>query len=140
MIIWKGFLMATTETSKATILVVDDEQEILRLVEFFLKREGYTVVKAASPLEAIAVFDECGAGIDVLLTDYSMPGMNGLELVESLRKHRPTLPVVFMSGRIDVEQEIADRNCVCIRKPLSFADLLGTIEGASWRNSRQGVA
>lgn len=84
--------------ASTTVLLVDDEEGVRNVARRVLERSGYRVISAASPLEAIALFNEHGAGIDLLLTDVTMPVMNGRELADALLGARPNLPVLFMSG------------------------------------------
>jgi PAS domain S-box-containing protein len=81
-----------------TVLLVEDEPEVRSLVQRILKTQGYTVVTAANPNEAIAVAREFKGTIQVMVTDIVMPGMNGLQLAERLLPTRPNMRVLFVSG------------------------------------------
>ena len=81
-----------------SILVVDDEASITALVGPVLHHLGYRACVCQSPDEALAIFNESPAAFDALLTDFSMPGMNGLDLAAAIRQVRPDLPVVIMTG------------------------------------------
>jgi two-component system, cell cycle sensor histidine kinase and response regulator CckA len=82
-----------------TILVVEDEPGVRRVAEEALRRKGYRVLSARSGVEALRVWDEHGADIDLLFTDLVMPdGVGGQQLAATLRGRRPDLPVVFTSG------------------------------------------
>ena len=84
-----------------TILVVEDEPDLLALATRILEELGYHVLRAANGAAAIDVADR-NARIDLLLSDIVMPGgMNGRQLAAKLRTKRPTLPVLFMSGYSD---------------------------------------
>ncbi len=80
------------------ILVVDDEASITALVGPVLHHLGYHARVCQSPEEALAAFNASPGEFDALLTDFSMPGMNGLELTAAIRAFRPDLPVVIMTG------------------------------------------
>ncbi|HIE71395.1 MAG TPA: PAS domain-containing sensor histidine kinase [Planctomycetes bacterium] len=86
------------EAGTATILVVEDEQQVLSLVIKLLMGSGYHVLGASSGLRALEVAREYEGAIDLLLSDVVMPGLNGHELFERLRPERPELSVLFMSG------------------------------------------
>jgi CheY-like chemotaxis protein len=89
-----------------TILLVEDEPDLLALAERFLKGLGYRVLPAASAAAAIDVAAQ-EARIDMLLTDIVMTGgMNGRQLAAELREKRPRLSVLFMSGHSD---DVAER-------------------------------
>ena len=81
-----------------TILVVENEAAVRRIVVATLQRQGYRVLAAESGAEAIRVAEERVGEIDLLLTDVVMPGMNGRVLATTLRSTNPTLPVILMSG------------------------------------------
>jgi CheY-like chemotaxis protein len=84
-----------------TILVVDDEQDILKVVEAALNRGGFEVVHAHSGVMALDLFEKLQKPVDLLLTDVVMPGMSGPMLVDRLLAIQPSLPVLFMSGYDD---------------------------------------
>jgi CheY-like chemotaxis protein len=81
-----------------TVLLVDDEPHVVTLVKKMLLREGYTVLSATDPEEAIRIAEERNARIDLLLTDVAMPQLNGRELADRLKAMRRGLPVLYMSG------------------------------------------
>lgn len=80
-----------------TVLVVEDEADVLELCTDTLRSLGYKVLQANSGEEALAVIRR-GARIDGVLTDVAMPGMSGPELANQINRHDPAIPVVFMSG------------------------------------------
>jgi two-component system cell cycle sensor histidine kinase/response regulator CckA len=82
-----------------TILVVDDEPAVRALIVHVLNERGYHVLEAASGKHAIAIFEQQGGEIDLLLTDMAMPdGMTGKQLAEQLRARSSTLRIAFTSG------------------------------------------
>jgi signal transduction histidine kinase len=83
---------------RETVLLVEDEAGVLRLVRQALERQGYRLLVAASPAEAIALARANRPAISMVLTDVIMPGMNGSELVAALRTELPGLRALFMSG------------------------------------------
>ena len=87
---------------KETILVVDDAEEIRRMVCGILSRHGYHVLEAADGTEALEVSEANNHGIELLLTDFVMPRMNGGELADRLCSVIPRLRLIFMSGYMDV--------------------------------------
>jgi CheY-like chemotaxis protein len=80
-----------------TILVAEDDADMLELVTVTLASHGYRVVSARNGLEALDAAER-EASIDVVVTDVVMPQMSGPELIQKLRRTRPTLPAVCMSG------------------------------------------
>jgi len=83
---------------KETILVVEDDPAVRRLVESVLKRYGYSVILAEDGVEAVAAFESKWQEIDLALLDVIMPKMNGKEVCEKLRQRVPRLKVLFLSG------------------------------------------
>jgi PAS domain S-box-containing protein len=84
-----------------TILLVEDEEDVRTLARVLLQREGYTVVDAPDPHEALHLMERHAGPLDLLLTDVIMPRMSGRELADRLGALRPGLPVLFMSGYTD---------------------------------------
>jgi CheY-like chemotaxis protein len=81
-----------------TILLVDDEPQVVTLVREMLTREGYNVLGALGGNEALEVVEQNDAAIDLLLTDIVMPELNGRELADKIKPLRPGLKVLYMSG------------------------------------------
>jgi len=81
-----------------TVLLVEDEDEVRRLVSGVLENHGYTVLPAARPNEAMALCASHDGAIDLLLTDAVMPEMSGRALAEQVGQMRPDLRVLLMSG------------------------------------------
>ncbi len=115
---------------KETILLVEDEPDILHLSQRMLEEKGYMVLSTTSPREAIRLADKHDGGIDLLLTDVVMPEMNGSELSNTLQATIPHLKTIFMSGyTTDVflpYSELYER-INFIQKPFSFKSLLRTV-------------
>ncbi len=90
------------------ILLVEDDPTVLRFTRRLLMRAGYQVLEASHGSEALRIYGENAAKIDLLFTDMVMPGgMNGRELALSIQEQAPSLPVLFTSG---YSQEIAGRD------------------------------
>lgn len=109
-----------------TVLLVEDEIAILRMVERLLTQLGYQVLAAQSPIEAIAMAERHPGKIDVLLTDVVMPELNGKDLADRLRNLFPELRVLFMSGytaNIILHRGILDKDVSMIQKPFSKKEL-----------------
>jgi CheY-like chemotaxis protein len=87
----------TSPRGTESILLVEDEDIVRTLVRSLLTKQGYTVVEAADPLEALVIC-EGGRAFDLLVTDVVMPGMNGYELATQLVARLPELKILFTSG------------------------------------------
>jgi len=84
-----------------TVLVVEDEAGVRRLIAQILRIRGYQVVEASNAEEALRIFAGRGTEIDLVLTDMVMPGKSGRELGDIVHELRPETPVMFMSGYTD---------------------------------------
>ncbi|WP_206524708.1 PAS domain-containing sensor histidine kinase [Devosia sp. 1566] len=94
----------TEPAKKPVVLVVDDDALVLGNVADMLEDLGYSPILAGSGAEALKVL-ATGEPIDMMLTDYAMPNMTGLQLVREARSRRPDLPVVLASGFVDLAGE-----------------------------------
>jgi two-component system cell cycle sensor histidine kinase/response regulator CckA len=89
---------ASSPEARGLVLLVDDEEAILRVTAEQLQDAGYRVLTARDGHSALALYDRYAAEIDAALVDYLMPGMDGAELVRALRARRRSLCVVLCSG------------------------------------------
>ncbi|PPK94176.1 response regulator receiver domain-containing protein [Kineococcus xinjiangensis] len=115
----------------ARVLVVEDDQDIRTLLEVRLRAAGHRVVGAGSGEEALAIVADRGAP-EVLVSDVSMPGLTGLELLEQLRRHHSfeRVPVVFLSGRVQPEDIAAGQalGATYLTKPVVLSALCAAID------------
>src|SRR5438034_8927321 len=82
-----------------TILVVDDEVAVLSVTELILKRSGYTVITAKGAHEVLRLLEESTHLIvDLLLIDFALPAMHGVDLAGRIRSLRPETPILYFSG------------------------------------------
>ena len=93
--------MPATRKGSETILLVDDEEGVRKLMQAVLNDGGYTVIEAANGSAALAAYEKNSHKIDLVLTDVVMPQMNGMELGERLAEKNPDLPLLYMSGYRD---------------------------------------
>jgi CheY-like chemotaxis protein len=113
------------------ILIADDEIHIIHVVAIKLRNNGYEVVAAGNGAEAYEL--ACREKPDIIVTDYQMPLMTGIELIEKLRANEPTkdIPVILLTARsfaISQEQQQSLRVAACLSKPFSPKELLKTIQ------------
>jgi two-component system, cell cycle sensor histidine kinase and response regulator CckA len=114
-----------------TVLVVDDEPDVLRLIQSILTEDGFEVVTAKTADGAIEAFERLGRCPDLLLTDVVMPGMSGPMLVDHLLQVEPDLKVLFMSGYDDrqvVQRYVVERGFRLISKPFTVKSLRAAIK------------
>jgi signal transduction histidine kinase/CheY-like chemotaxis protein len=98
--------LATQQIRCGTVLVVDDDPLVLASTVAMLEDLGYATVEAKSGREALELQRE-GRQIDLVITDYAMPGMTGLQLAEELHLVKPLLPVVLATGFSDLQGTVA---------------------------------
>jgi hypothetical protein len=120
-------------SDRETILLAEDDDVVRDVVRETLERRGYVVLDGGDAPQALALAAGHRGRIDLLLSDVSMPGMNGVELAERLREQRPGLPVLLMSGapETDVIGHLASQPGVgFIAKPITSAALLDAVRAA----------
>jgi two-component system, cell cycle sensor histidine kinase and response regulator CckA len=108
------------------ILLVEDEPEVRRLVEKVLGLQGYDVVAAGTPAEALEIERGLDQELDLLITDIVMPGMSGRELARRLAPLRPRMKILFVSGYTDdavVQEGALEPGTDFLQKPFSPAAL-----------------
>ncbi len=111
---------------RKTILLVEDEPAILRMTAMMLKRQGYAVLTASTPKEAIRLAKTHGGEINLVMTDVVMPEINGRELVRCLLSHYPDLKSLYMSGHSAdtvFQRGYLEGHTHFIQKPFSRKDL-----------------
>ena len=122
-----GVVPRAQEEGDETVLLVEDEPQVLHLGRCILEKSGYTVLSASTPTAAMELIDGCATPIHLVLTDVVMPEMNGRELCDRLRAIRPELKCLFMSGyTADVlaPHGVLDGTMHFIQKPFRVHDLL----------------
>ena len=107
------------------ILVVDDEGDLRSMLGQFLRREGYRVTEAACGEDALQELSRRGANVQLLITDIVMPGMNGCELAQEVRRTFPHIRRLLMSG---YPRGVLEPGAVLLKKPFSLKVLLQRIE------------
>jgi CheY-like chemotaxis protein len=116
-------------TMTSAVLLLDDNAIQAATRQTILKRAGYFVIAALNPTRALEQFqkNEFPEEIGLVITDHIMPGMNGAQFVAELRKIRPALPVLVISGLEEAENEYETLNVVFKLKPLLPDLLLQTV-------------
>jgi CheY-like chemotaxis protein len=119
------------EQVRETIVVVDDEDAVRRLVTKTLERHGYRILSAGSGLEAIRAVEKFKHKIDLALIDLMMPELSGRATYRELAKLRPGLKVIYMSGYsqlIAASEKLAEPGDEFLYKPYTLAGLVSRVQ------------
>lgn len=113
------------------IVVVDDEPAVLLATSRILERMGYQVTRFSSPTDLLRQFDALSPPPSVLFTDLSMPAMTGWELAASVHLRAPQLPIVLMTGNLELEDDETARHSTItgiLSKPFTSGELQGMLQ------------
>ncbi|MBS4201094.1 response regulator transcription factor [Bacillus sp. FJAT-49732] len=124
---------------KESILVVEDEEKISRLLEIELVYEGYDVTKATDGLEAFDIYHTKKWGL--ILLDVMIPGISGIELLRRIRSQDSITPVLLLTAKNSVEDKVSGLDLGAndyITKPFQIEELLARIRAALRINTNEG--
>jgi CheY-like chemotaxis protein len=113
-------------TAQSTIVLVDDQEDLLETVAFMLKELGHECIPCVDPKIALDVIGNPNLEIDLVITDYSMPGLSGLDIRKFCAKHRPNVPVILATGyseRIAQDEHLSKLHHYVLNKPFGFREL-----------------
>ncbi|MCI5106030.1 MAG: response regulator, partial [Pseudomonadales bacterium] len=112
----------------STVLVVDDNEDLLTTIQSFLEFENYQVLRAVDGEQAVQCFQADSEQIDFVIMDLMMPIMDGKTAADKMREIQPQLPILFVSGYVgDSEILEALQREVLLRKPFTRIELMGAI-------------
>jgi PAS domain S-box-containing protein len=116
-------IAVSTSMSTATVLVIDDDEDVRSMLMASVEALGYKVLEAADGGGGLAVAEECAP--DLVLVDFAMPGINGAEVAEALWVRQPELPIVFVTGYAETEaiERAAGPQARMLRKPFRIEEL-----------------
>lgn len=121
---------ATTFAATGTVLLAEDETALRELLQRFLEGHGYRVLSAADAVSARALAERTLGEIDLILVDVRLAPTDGRDLVAALRRLRPTLPVIFMSGESGFStdgRDLGQGATAVLHKPFPLAQLLHAV-------------
>ncbi|HLG96615.1 MAG TPA: response regulator [Bryobacteraceae bacterium] len=124
---WKVNMQDSLKGTLETILVVDDHDEVLKAVVAILERANFLVLSAGNGAAAIKLAEQTKGKIHLLLSDVDMPEMSGPDLGEALKKARPDLHVMLMSGGSNGNLLVLNYGWAFIQKPFVTAKLVQMI-------------
>lgn len=106
------------------ILLVEDDPAVNYVLKRYLEKAGFAVLAASGPREALGLF--ASSPVDLVVTDYRMPGMNGEEMLLQLRAGRPALPALIVSAYAN-ELTLQISGVPVLSKPVDAAELVGLV-------------
>lgn len=118
-------------SSDKRILFIDDERTLVKLSVSFLKKKGYEAIGTSLPEEALRLFKCDPNSFDMVITDISMPKMDGITLVKQMKEINDNIRVIFLSGVIETHYEKIE-NSIIIDKPVKPDYLISLIENDIW--------
>lgn len=113
-----------------TLLLVEDDPILRKLIKTILNRHGYKVLTAIHGEEALELFEEHSGKVDLLLTDVIMPGIKGTELHDIVRKQHPEMKVLFITGYAPSSLNLDRHNSHLLCKPFTIDQLLERVREA----------
>jgi DNA-binding NtrC family response regulator len=126
---------------QARILVVDDHEEVREVIAAHLEALGYQPVQAATGRTALAILGGNCTAFDLLIADYAMPEISGIELARAVRELCPDLPAIIVTGYADVSGlDGASEDATLLHKPFRMNELGATVERALRGAADRGTA
>ena len=122
----------------ATVLIVEDEEAVLELASEFLRTAGYDVLTAENGADALAIAQDLQQPIHVLVTDIVLPKMRGPELAERVKRIRPGVKVVYMSGYLEYDKKTGQflEEGAFLQKPYTRDALIAKVDESLRRRTR----
>jgi DNA-binding NtrC family response regulator len=118
-------LMTGLVREQATILVADDDPDMLRVTAAILNRSGYRVLTAINAEAALKAFEEASHAIQLVISDVVMPGMKGPQLIRSIKSLSPSTATLLMSGTLGIA---FDGSAASIEKPFRMPALVAKVQ------------
>ena len=112
-----------------TIFVVDDDADIRNLIKHVLELEGYEVISFSNPEQALDEFNRAAKRPEMIVTDYCMEPMNGIELIHRCREIQPGLKTIMISGMVDASDfdTLPEKTDRFLSKPFKVSNLIQTL-------------
>jgi CheY-like chemotaxis protein len=114
---------------KEVIYVVDDDPDILKLIRHVLELEGFEVASFTNPQDALSEFNRATRRPGLVVTDYCMEPMNGMELIQRCRETQPNIKTIIISGMVDGTdfQKLPETTDRFLTKPFKVSSLIETL-------------
>ena len=124
------------------VLLVDDDTQVREVTAAMLAENGYTIVSAADGAAGLAMLEQEGHRVALVIADYAMPGMTGRELLETVRSRRPDVAVLLATGYADYPDLTSETLAIdqIVRKPFKGRELLARIHMVCERQARAEIS
>jgi two-component system cell cycle sensor histidine kinase/response regulator CckA len=121
---------STTADGEDTVLIAEDEANMLHLLEKIFLRRGYKVLKANNGQSALEIYQRHKDEIDVVLLDMGLPKISGREVLLKLRSENPDVKVIITSGYIEpsIKSQLDHARVKFLHKPYTPADVFKTLQ------------
>jgi CheY-like chemotaxis protein len=127
----------SAEQKPATILVVEDDDQVRAFIRTLLKQDGYEILEAATGAEGLALARSHGAVIDLLICDMLLPELSGYDLAEQVRAQFPNMALLLMTGYVEgdiVQRSVGELGAAFLDKPFQPAVLRRKVREAIGRS------
>lgn len=112
---------------RPTILVVEKDREVLDLIAEFIRRAGYEFLGVSDPGDVVLLRADAKQAIDLVICEFNLPGLNGIQLAKNLRTIDPRVEFIIMSDHPAALEAVTSEGLAGVRKPFSFSELLTAI-------------
>lgn len=135
------FPTETSKNAKGSLMIVDDEADLLEVIADVLRGYGYRVTALTGALSAIEILKSAPHAFDLVITDFSMPQMTGLELARALHKIRENLPILLCTGFADelIPEGSGAKITARLRKPIDSHAMNMAIQAALLEAEQSGA-
>src|SRR5262245_47587989 len=102
------------EQARTTILIVDDEPDLRTMVAAALRNPAWDVIQVGSASDALEICSDLSRMVSLVISDFHMPSMSGFQLASEMRRLRPMLGFIFMSGNRETCEHLEEQGSACV--------------------------
>lgn len=121
--------MKTIKTAR--LLIIEDNEEVLRSLQKYFTKKNYDVITASNGLDGLKAFESDSNGFDLIITDLVMPNISGVAIISMVKKKAPQTPVIAITGWGEHPESLATeaKADLVLEKPIELEKLNGFIDG-----------
>ena len=118
------------------LLIIDDNEETLSMIHTYFSKKGYDVVSSSNGLDGLKLFEAEEAGFDLIITDLVMPNISGVAIISIIKKKKPDMPVIAITGWGEHPEALASeaKADLILSKPLELPELEGFVTDLIHKN------